>query len=92
MLKELLSQPERFRHHPLGAVLEVNLRRDLDWPTRFEKASVSFQTREYAAEDVLENLDAACRVDQTARSPAFRLLAYEALESRAAFVREVING
>lgn len=91
-LKELLSQPERFRHHPLGAVLEVNLRRDLDWPTRFEKASVSFQTREYVAEDVLENLDAACRVDQTARSPAFRLLAYEALESRAAFVREVING
>jgi len=91
-LKELLSHPERFRNHPLGAVLEINLRRDLAWPARFEQATVSFQTRQYTTESVLEHLEAAGRVDQASRSPVFRLLTREALECRAAFVREVVGG
>lgn len=30
-LRELLTRPERFESYPLGAVLEVKLRLDLDW-------------------------------------------------------------
>lgn len=44
-LRELLTRPERFENHPLGAVLEVKLRLDLDWPTRFDRATVSSRPR-----------------------------------------------
>lgn len=91
-VRELLSHPERFEKRPLGAVLEVKLRLDLDWPTRFEKATGSFQTREYTAASVLENLRSAIDLPRDARSPVFRLMTKEALESRAAFVREILSG
>lgn len=91
-LKELLSHPERFKNHPLGAVLEINLRLDLDWPTRFEKATISFQTREYTPDQVLTHFEAACGVDPSARSPVLaQLLTPEALESRITFVRQLVD-
>lgn len=91
-LRELLTHPDRFASHPLGAVLEVKLRLDLDWPTRFEKATGSFQTREYTAENVLTHLETASRQGRDARSPVFRLMSQESLESRASFVREILSG
>ncbi len=88
-LRELLSRPERFENYPLGAVLEIKLRLDLDWPTRFDKATVSFQTREYAASSVLEHLEAAAKLPHDTRNSVFRLMSDESLRARAAFVREV---
>ncbi|WP_370943225.1 hypothetical protein AB5J62_29560 [Amycolatopsis sp. cg5] len=90
-LRELLTNPERFANRPLGAVLEVKLRLDLDWPTRFEKATGFFQTREYTVEDVLENLEIAGGRDRDARKPVFRLMSKESLVSRAAFVRDILG-
>jgi hypothetical protein len=90
-LRELLTHPEHFETRPLGAVLEVKLRLDLDWPTRFEKTTGSFQTREYTAASVLENLNSASNLPRDARTPVFRLMSKEALESRATFVREVLS-
>ncbi|MGH3799620.1 MAG: helix-turn-helix domain-containing protein [Pseudonocardiaceae bacterium] len=90
-LRELLTRPERFENYPLGAVLEVKLRLDLDWPTRFEKASTSFQTREYAAASVLEHLEAATKATRDGRNSVFRLMSEESLRARAAFVREVLE-
>jgi hypothetical protein len=88
-LRELLTRPERFENYPLGAVLEVKLRLDLDWPTRFEKATTSFQTREYTAASVLEHLEVAIGSTSDERSWIFRLMSEESLRARAAFVREV---
>jgi hypothetical protein len=90
-LRELLTRPERFETYPLGAVLEVKLRLDLDWPTRFEKATVSFQTREYAAANVLEHLEAATKTAREERNLVFRLMSEESLRARAAFVRKVLE-
>lgn len=90
-LRELLTRPERFENYPLGAVLEVKLRLDLDWPTRFEKASTSFQTREYAAVSVLEHLEAATKATRDGRNSVFRLMSEESLRARATFVREVLE-
>jgi len=91
-LRELLTHPNRFIGRPLGAVLEVKLRLDLDWPTRFEKATGTFQTREYTAESVLTHLEIASKLDRDARIPAFRLMSKESLESRAGFVRGILAG
>lgn len=90
-LRELLTRPERFEKYPLGAVLEVKLRLDLDWPTRFEKATTSFQTHEYTAASVLEHLEVAIRSTSDERSSIFRLMTEESLLARAAFVREVLD-
>lgn len=90
-LRELLTNPDRFATRPLGAVLEVKLRLDLDWPTRFEKATGFFQTREYTVEDVLENLETAGSRDRDARKPVFRLMSKESLVNRANFVRDVLG-
>lgn len=90
-LRELLTRPERFENYPLGAVLEVKLRLDLDWPTRFEQATVSFQTREYAASNVLEHLEAASRSAHGERNSVFRLMNDESLRARTAFVSEVLE-
>ncbi|HEX4722150.1 MAG TPA: hypothetical protein VH333_06515 [Pseudonocardiaceae bacterium] len=89
-LRELLTQPDRFASRPLGAVLEVKLRLDLDWPTRFDRAAGSFQTREYTAENVLAHLETASTQSPNERSPVFRLMSQESLESRARFVRELL--
>ncbi|WP_028925451.1 hypothetical protein [Pseudonocardia acaciae] len=90
-LRELLVRPERFENHPLGAVLEVKLRLDLDWPTRFENASVSFQTQEYAASGVLEHLETALATPPERRTSIFRLMGEESLRARAEFVRSVLS-
>lgn len=91
-LRELLTHPERFASRPLGAVLEVKLRLDLDWPTRFDKATVSFQTKEYTARNVRTHLETASRQDHGARNSVFRLMSQESLRSRARFVREIVTG
>jgi hypothetical protein len=90
-LRELLTHPDRFASRPLGAVLEIRLRLDLDWPTRFESATGFFQTKEYTAESVLAHLETASRLNRDARTPVFRLMTKESLESRANFVREILT-
>ena len=90
-LRELLTHPERFASHPLGAVLEIKLRLDLDWPTRFDKATGSFQTKEYTTTSVLTHLETACDQDREARKPVYRLMPDDSLERRAAFVREILK-
>lgn len=89
-LRELLTRPERFENHPLGAVLEVKLRLDLDWPTRFDRATVSFQTQEYRTQDVLAHLEAAIAAKPEKRAPVFRQMPEASLRSRAEFVRSVL--
>lgn len=90
-LRELLVRPERFENYPLGAVLEVKLRLDLDWPTRFDKATVSFQTQEYAASSVLEHLEAALAATPNRRMSIFQFMSDESLRSRVEFVRSVLG-
>lgn len=90
-LRELLTWPERFENYPLGAVLEIKLRLDLDWPTRFERAAVSFQTQEYATSRILEHLVDAVEMKRDERTSIFRLMSDAALRARAAFVRSVLN-
>lgn len=91
-LRELLVRPERFENYPLGAVLEVKLRLDLDWPTRFENATVSFQTEEYAAASVLEHLEAALAAGPEERASVFGMMSEESLLARTEFVRSVLTG
>jgi hypothetical protein len=57
-----------------------------------DKATVSFQTREYTARTVLAHLEKASRQDKDARHSVFGLMSQESLKSRASFVREIVTG
>lgn len=90
-MRELFMRPERFQDHPLGAVLEVNLQPDLDWPTRFEKATVSFQTGEYSSADVLGHLRSASSLSPEDRKPFYKLMSDDGLKARTDFVGEIVD-
>lgn len=67
-------------------------RLDLDWPTRFENATVSFQTEEYAAASMLEHLEAALAAGPEERASVFGMMSEESLLARTEFVRTVLTG
>jgi transcriptional regulator with XRE-family HTH domain len=89
-LRELVTNPKGlFERRPLGAVLEIKLRLDLDWPNRFERTTVTPQTAEYETSTVLQNLQRAAALAPDERSQAFKWWTTEAIEQRIRFVHEI---
>jgi len=89
-LRELITNPKGlFERRPLGAVLEIKLRLDLDWPNRFERTTVTPQTAEYETSTVLQNLEGAAALEPDERGQAFKWWTTEAINQRISFVHEI---
>ena len=90
-LRELLVNPTSFANHPLGAVLEININVDLDWRTRFRSATATFQTKEYGARTIYNNLRAAVERDAIARRDVYQWWNEESLRRTTDFVRQLVE-
>lgn len=92
-LRELMRNPQGlFDKRPLGSVLEIKLRLDLDWPNRFDRTTVTPQTDEYDTSAVLANLERAVALPVNERAQAFKWWTTEAIQQRIDFVRSILQG
>jgi hypothetical protein len=90
-LRELLINPETFRHRSLGSVLEVRLRTDLAWSERFERAKVTPQTKKYSPYTVLANIERALKDPPKIRKNVYQWWDTEAMEDVADFIRRILR-
>jgi hypothetical protein len=88
-MRALANPGKYFENHPLGAVLEIRIRRDLDWPTRFERTAISLQTEPYEADVVLRRFEMALARGAQERSTFFQNWDDDDLTNTTEFLRTV---
>jgi transcriptional regulator with XRE-family HTH domain len=90
-MRALADPRKHFKEHPLGAVLEIRIRRDLDWPTRFERTAISLQTEPYDPHAILERFQSTLARPVDERSAFFQDWDDEQLANTTEFLRSVLR-
>jgi hypothetical protein len=78
-----------FRDHPFGGIIEVSLDPFTDWPTRFQQASWSWQTKPYDSEKLLANLKGALMESSETRDRVFEHLSDAEIEKCIRFIEHI---